>query len=646
MVAGSIVVIASHHAPLVLRIQQALRGRPVIVHHTAPLQEDILRVVRNSRKALVVCHACKGDVAWLELIASVRRSNPLVRLLGVGDTMDTGVVARGIVHGLDDYTSLIPEPTAVALLRIITAALAGLEPPADTVYARVKSMLPIGPFASGRYRSAFGTSFTQAGAVTQCMALGLTADEAARHLTLDKSKVLTVSRHSDPSAFPVPVTSRTSSQWIARIGFIAAGLLAGSAVSRPGEFQYLFSARWKLAMRRIPLLNPFLIVLLRGTAPVDRAGSGRAVAGLTLDGTLATGHRVLKLRNATGFGPGFTLVELLVVIAILGLLVGLFLPAVQASREASRQMGCGNNMRQLGIALHAYHDSRSEFPLARQASPAQMQASTAYFYARNIHKIGIYDPPLAFPMGTERLGSWLLRVQPYMELSDIVSLWQKPMVLNDIYDVFLQVSAMRVPAYNCPSDIQAIKGGTVFYLRSPISPTAVPHRYGLTSYLGVTGNDEHVDNDGFASNATNGVFPTMSAGLTPRPKVTMKKITSGLSKVVMVGERPPSWNNVFGRWHITDFDSVMGNPNMEFSMVPYGGNGQPCPSPGFCGLDSPNNPCAATHFWSFHPGGGQWLLADGSVTFIGYSAGATVLPAMSSINGTGTYRSDCEGAQQ
>ncbi|MFM7416289.1 MAG: H-X9-DG-CTERM domain-containing protein [Alphaproteobacteria bacterium] len=46
--------------------------------------------------------------------------------------------------------------------------------------------------------------------------------------------------------------------------------------------------------------------------------------------------------------------------------------------------------------------------------------------------------------------------------------------------------------------------------------------------------------------------------------------------------------------------------------------------------------CDAAHFWSFHPGGGKWLLADGSVTFIGYEAGTTVLPAMSSIDGSGT----------
>lgn len=71
---------------------------------------------------------------------------------------------------------------------------------------------------------------------------------------------------------------------------------------------------------------------------------------------------------------GFTLVELLVVIAIIGILIGLLLPAVQAAREAARRMKCSNNLKQLALSVHSYHDTTD-------AIPSQMNGSWAYYYS-------------------------------------------------------------------------------------------------------------------------------------------------------------------------------------------------------------------------------------------------------------------------
>jgi len=96
----------------------------------------------------------------------------------------------------------------------------------------------------------------------------------------------------------------------------------------------------------------------------------------------------------------FTLVELLVVIAVIGILVALLLPAVQAAREAARRMSCTNNLRQIGVATHNYHDVWGNFPPARNAWPmvhSSLARLLPYVEQENVQRLVDYKLPLSAP---------------------------------------------------------------------------------------------------------------------------------------------------------------------------------------------------------------------------------------------------------
>ncbi|HET6574462.1 MAG TPA: DUF1559 domain-containing protein [Fimbriiglobus sp.] len=289
---------------------------------------------------------------------------------------------------------------------------------------------------------------------------------------------------------------------------------------------------------------------------------------------------------------GYTLIELLVVIAIIAILIGLLLPAVQKVREAAARTQCGNNLKQLGLALHMAHDAgEGSFPPGLRTTPG--------------------DP---YP----RL-SWLGRLLPYL---DQQPLWDQ--TAADFHrtpnpfsrDPVHAARAVVLAVVGCPSDWRV---RTAWDIRPP---GGTPTRVALTSYLGSLGTDRR-QQDGM---------------LYRNSRVRIVQVTDGTSNTLLVGERPPSPELIYGWWYAGEgaggtgaLDVVLGvrelNPRSNYSQYGHCGRG-PFPFR----LGRIDDYCAIFQFWSLHPGGANFLFADGSVRFLRYDADP-ILPALATRAG-------------
>jgi prepilin-type N-terminal cleavage/methylation domain-containing protein/prepilin-type processing-associated H-X9-DG protein len=258
----------------------------------------------------------------------------------------------------------------------------------------------------------------------------------------------------------------------------------------------------------------------------------------------------------------FTLIELLVVIAIIAILIALLVPAVQKVREAASRTQCINNLKQVGLALHGYHDTMKRLPYGGSS------------------------------------GYWM---------RDILSFVEQDAVKKN------NITSAKLNVYFCPSEPRS---------NSPVWNNS----YGTHTYPGVAGTSsfDYPDTGIFGWR----VSPT---GL----KIT--QITDGTSNTLMVGERPPSSDLYWGWWYSTNFDVICWAIDSGFNAFPTGTNtngaSYTCPTPAYFSPGRGADDCSFNHFWSYHSGGANFLMADGTARFYSYSIGTTALPKLASYAG-------------
>jgi prepilin-type N-terminal cleavage/methylation domain-containing protein/prepilin-type processing-associated H-X9-DG protein len=321
--------------------------------------------------------------------------------------------------------------------------------------------------------------------------------------------------------------------------------------------------------------------------------------------------RTLKERPPS---RGFTLIELLVVIAIIGILIALLLPAVQAAREAARRMQCSNNLKQIGLALHNYIDSHGVFPPGYVSAVDPTRVDPCDQDAENSNSVDL-GPGWAW-------GSMIL---PQMEQGNLYN--SINFSLSVAYADNNTCSVAMVSAYLCPSD----PGPTTIPVFADPPDPANPGSYSGTNildtvargnYVGMWGLGEVCGGSGPTGAANVGSIGSPLGIFQRNSKTRIADILDGTSQTIAIGER--SHNLSYVTWTARTPNGWLG----KTSPI-EGGTDLFNPSPeetwtqvmGPAGLeDGPrtiNNPEAHVEdYWSRHPGGANFLFADGSVHFL------------------------------
>jgi prepilin-type N-terminal cleavage/methylation domain-containing protein len=291
----------------------------------------------------------------------------------------------------------------------------------------------------------------------------------------------------------------------------------------------------------------------------------------------------------------FTLIELLVVIAIIAILIGLLLPAVQKVREAAARTKCANNLKQLGLALHNYHDTYGKFPYLRSG-------------------------------GGQNRHSWVLLIAPFFEQATVYQVMSTPITGVNQTDGFNNLTATD------PQVVAARSAGVSILLcpsrrsvgqLTPIDPGNLTVTGQPGDYAACTGDTNVAPTTGVFT-FDNGTFQQLS--LKGR---RILDITDGSSNTIMIGEKHlrqsnPDGANPPGTPYDPNYDIIAYSAGIQGSYHRRGGPSWPL-------AQSPTTP-QNMQFGSWHPGTVQFALADGSIRGFRTSLPGTTLGYLTNIS--------------